>query len=360
MRLSKTKSSKEEEEQEIADFLSSFDDHTGSSKGVSSTAGGDLFFDTNISQGNFNGTSSTTASKRGSSQGVEYRRGLEEGTTPDWLQDFEAPNAQGTPRDHASRTMRGVRNGINDGEVPGAEPEILDEDFVSVGYKSRTGGEHTWGGEKHADDYRSGTGAAEARATGADAATTASMKPGRALPGSSGAEKSASSSERDQDRQRLDWPRAMDMLGLTVSDGQKRKQQHSRAAAGLLPVTGLPTMPPPPPRKGLFPDFVEIRDPRLVSQWPKSSGSMPSGGSVVGGTPTEGTPVSGAHGEAGVAGTRQQPSPLPAPLRTVEMYLRPDVTWTSVSDVYMAVMLSRGLVVREETEKTVSARGREM
>ena len=149
------------------------------------------------------------------------------------------------------------------------------------------------------------------------------------------------------------------MLGMVEGE----KEAGPNASAVGVPVSELPSMPPPATRQERFPDFVEIRDARRVSQFPKpdnalaaraatifGSSSSDGGGSGGGGGGGDGGAEGGGDGGKGATGQKHV---LPPPLRTVEVYLRPDVTWETVSDVYMAVMLSRGLVVREQTEKMV-------
>lgn len=357
--------SREEEEREMADFLSSIeDDITRSESGpsqenVTLSMGGDLFFGptSSLSPAKYDMKPYATAS---SSRALGRGRGPE--TAPDWLQDFQAleVGASARSRAAASSTTSGENNGRREyGEVPGAEPEILDEDFLPLQSGRAIAGRKSsaLAGKHAARDSTPARRDPKGWIPNDDSRVAAPMRPGgyprknigTAIPSSAGG---------SQDKQeRLDWPGTMDMLGVPESEASAgsdgRPAEGSGHATGLRKA-GSTTAPAPAPLQGgeASPDFVEVRDPRLVSQWPKPSAPASVGGAGAGaGAGTGGT--TGVAGQGAPAGSAGKHAGLPPPLRTVEMYLRPDVTWESVSDVYMAVMLSRGLVVREQTEKMV-------
>ena len=228
-------------------------------------------------------------------------------------------------------------------EVLGLEPEILDEgdgDIYREGIsRSPTPVRSNSASSRIGPGTRSGSSGTQAGLGNGERLT-------RAAKGVSVAEK------REQP---LDWPGTLDMLGIR-DPGNTTPAKNFRATASL-PNSELPSMPPPSPRdEKTFPDFVEVRDTRLVSQFPKPKNILVSKVASAQDSNDGGT-GEGAGDDAKESKARE-PRPqvvlLPAPLRTVEVYLRPDVTWEAVSDVYMAVMLSRGLVVRHETAKSVS------
>lgn len=363
-----------QESQDIADFLSTIDSLTaaggsGGSSGVGVEGGGDLIFGpTSSSSSRMGGGGNTEAS------GLAYNEGygVEGEETPGWLKDLQAlemREGQATAATTATATPAkgiGYARRAEEHEILGVEPEILDREFFpnrdqhhnnnSNNRSQSIGGAIAGGerGEMHPGRAATATGWAHGTAEIAQSQVTTDRASATAL---------ASKGEEEREQQRLDWPGTLDMLGLTEADGQPLPTSNAAAASVApsaritagLPVSSLPAMPPPPPREASFPDFVEVKDPRHVSQWPKpSAASGVHAGGGGGGGSAGGSGEGGGGRAVGSEGAKQQQhQALPAPLRTVEVYLRPDVTWESVSDVYMAVMLSRGLVVRQQTEKMV-------
>lgn len=346
---------KSRDEQDIADFLSSIDEITnsgststaaaaaaGAGSGISyrggSSPGGDLFFGP---------TSPSTQATAGSTRGILL--GSDEAAADpvpaDWLKDFEAVQLGrdgssahlGEPAraDNGQAQQPKYANGTEE-EILGLEPEILDDGGNDENSSSNKGSANISGSGMSRGEIRdvvgSRIGPSNAAGGNETAAVAAVQEP-------------------------LDWPGTLDMLGIA-----EEQNAGTAAAAVGVPVSELPSMPPPAAREETFLDFVEIRDPRHVSQFPRPDNALAAktaaagaagdggGGGDVG---AQGDGDRGGQGTA--AGHRRAP---PAPLRTVEVYLRPDVTWESASDVYMAVMLSRGLVVRQQTEKMVSPGGR--
>lgn len=410
---SRAKTESTDEEQEMADFLSSLDELTTSSNTNTSSSsangaaggfrgsggggggsgsnnspgfGADLFFGSST-----RGTRADDGFGAGSIGGTDSKvnTGRVAQEPPEWMKGFQALEIPGEDERKRAGPARQDYDDSNDGPAPyalaeqhevlGVEPEILDgEDYhTEVGNvmptpdatavlsrksgtddqnpSSRREVRHSHVGDPTADSSRP---TASADRTDYWPPRDSNTTPHPRYPiGLNNAQQRrpqpAVGAAGEATEERLDWPGTLDILGLAESDGQPQQRQQQRdksessdVAAELRVSEGLPAMPPPPPRPETFPDFVEVRDPRLVAQWPKPSASgvskTPGGGRAGGGWPTDGG-----------AGDKQQQA-WPAPLRTVEMYLRPDVTWESVSNVYMAVMLSRGLVVREQTENLVS------
>lgn len=345
----------DEEEREMADFLSSLDDNRirmdkgGLRESDSSGVGGDLFFGPRLSSvSKMNPPpvgSRNKALKEGAYRGALHGRDM----TPDWLEDFQALDVRDfrVKRKPAEKFVD--NNGLTaHGEVPGAEPEILDGEFFPNNNDATKAGRSP-SGEEHTSDHSRTAAAGSRRGWPFSASASGNTRRNsEAMHGDESTATSLSKHSEREDQQRLDWPETMDMLGLVESDGHPQK---SRATSNLA-MKEFPTMPPPPPREQSFPDFIEVRDLRSVSQWPKPSSSAGTGGGDSGDAANEGI---SKFGQGKLGGARHQ-APLPSPLRTVEVYLRPDVTWESVSDVYMAVMLSRGLLVREQTEKMVSTK----
>ncbi|CAM9571206.1 unnamed protein product [Choristocarpus tenellus] len=210
-------------------------------------------------------------------------------------------------------------------EVPGVEPEIIEDDFEREMEKLELGKEtdasplNALAGLKVASKVTgTGTEVQVIKSRYENATESAGVRNDHEK---GGGKESASTTDLGAAEEHLDWPETLDSLGLGEAD-----------TSLVLPMQQTEE----------FPDFVEVRDPSHISQWPKftSPVKIRQGG------------IRGGGGGGGVGATRVQ---LPAPLRTVEVFLRPDVTWESVSDVYLAVVLSRGLVVREQTEKQVIA-----
>lgn len=373
---------KSKDEQDIADFLSSIDEITSSASGAAASGGVDgsgVSFRGGSSPGGdllFGPTSSSEQATAGSKSGLllgSEDQGYGDPLPSDWLNELEglqlgeadssAPQREPTAvvvneqqqhqHQHQHQHQRAEHG---ETEILGQEPEILDDGgFVlsnnsgsstAAGGRLMSGGHMTWG-----NSSSSSTSASRALGERGGAAAGGGIGP------SSAAEKDAAAAAAANEQ--LDWPGTLDMLGM--AEGEK---ETGPTASGVgVPVSELPSMPPPATRQETFPDFVEIRDARHVSQFPKpdnafaaraatilGSGSSNSDGSGGGGDGDGGAGGAGGDGGKGGRGQRQV---LPPPLRTVEVYLRPDVTWESVSDVYMAVMLSRGLVVREQTDKMV-------
>lgn len=438
------------EDEELADFLSSIDQLTAavptqqpfaaisggrpSSSNKSPTYGADLFF----------GSGSTFPGKKGSSsspkRATATRPGIDSKQEPqqrqaDWLKDFRslegdqalaAPASAQNPAKIQSTTadagtagagIEAFRNGREQQEVLGQEPEILDgdlyvddnpaefDDNVFAPAATTNWSQSTY----NATTANLPVGAAAAVETRQNHVPTGAGSgrlsppqlglPGRASAGQTlewppqnsdtplqagtpqsaivGALSAAGPKIGKHENERLDWPGTLDMLGLEESDGRPPSDARSilnsggqgggkAPSAGKTLAADLPlseTAEPPsavkPPaaagKADSYPDFVELRDSRSVSQWPKP-GPPGSSSSAAGGGAGTGSGGQGV-GAAGIGKQQQQQQReevLPAPLRTVEVYLRPDVTWDAVSDVYMAVMLSRGLIVREQTDKMVS------
>ncbi|CAM9598951.1 unnamed protein product [Ectocarpus fasciculatus] len=377
------------EEQDIADFMSSIDDATsgGSTSvlrgGSSAGDGGDIFLGSLSPPALQQATSTSAAGELGADDG----KAIAEAFPADWLNDFEglglgvegktgssaAPAAASQPtqsspqgqqpqqlqqrqqqrdkddqQEHRDATIQSIETE----EILGAEPEILDN--VDGGYGSgaaaagmlmSAGGRMvSWAANTPASLVDAATGAFRG-----DAHHAVSRNAGDDLGNGSAAAASAA------DELPLDWQGTLDMVGMAEAETDATKGTSALAAA---PVSELPSLPPPAAREGSFPDFVEIRDPRNVSQFPKPDNALvaKAAGGAGGGGDGQAGQGAGDSGEHAAAGQEHgQRQVLPAPLRTVEVYLRPDVTWESVSDVYMAVMLSRGLVVRHQTEKMVTA-----
>ncbi|CAM9116457.1 unnamed protein product [Scytosiphon promiscuus] len=300
--------SQSNEEQDINDFLSSIDEMTSAApagtsvnlRGRSSPGAGDVFLS----------SSSPPARQQamGGSAAGELVLGPDEGSAiadafpEDWLNGMEGMEIGAGVDSSASQEPQS--SPARNGEILGEEPEILDD--LDGGYDSGTaaagmlmsagGRMASWAASTPASLVGAATAAfrGDTPRAAESSAKDGPMQSSSAAPGPSAA-----------DEPPLDWPGTLDMLGMaeTESGGD--------SAAGEAPASELPSMAPPAARKESFPDFVEIRDPRNVSQFPKPDNAF--------------------------------------------VYLRPDVTWESVSDVYMAVMLSRGLVVRQQTEKMVTA-----
>lgn len=381
------------DEQDIADFLSSIENdiagaeaaggaRAAASEGISLRGGGnspgaDLLFGP--------ASPSTQGAEYGSDRALLLGDSSEgnEAAPADWFRDLESLQMSSTAQRGDSSAPLGVgwqaasrddggqpqqrqqtkqqrqrrlkeEEEKEEGEVLGAEPEILDvagydDDDHHAESSSNSSYPH---GSRHMLEQHGPSSRQDARRSSAaianidpfagdrEARTGATESPTTGI--NEGATAAVGADEP------LDWPGTLDMLGM-AADGKKAGSSSSTAPA--VPASELPSMAPPAAREESFPDFVEIRDPRRVSQFPKPDNVLAAkaagrqGSGDAGGGPGE------EGGKGAAAGQRQV---LPAPLRTVEVYLRPDVTWESVSDVYMAVMLSRGLVVRQQTEKSVS------
>lgn len=375
------------EEQDIEEFLSQIDDMTSAAAGGSgevnlrggSTSGGaDLFL----------GSSSPPTQQQvmvGDTDELVFRpdegRAIADAFPSDWLSDLEllgletshssaTPPEQPTPapalaladstQQQEEKQHRVVAEyGTENEEILGTEPEILDEETAYDSGAAAAGMLMSAGGRMAS--WATGTPAsfvgAAAAALRGDTRRTASGSTvddgGGGGSGSGSAEPSSATTTTPPaaGEPPLDWPVTLDMLGMAEAEAQPERTTATAAA----PVSDLPNMPPPAGREDPFPDFVEISDPLSVSQFPKpgnalSGGSSSGGGDEHAGEGERDSSRTGAMGQEREQGQRQV---LRAPLRTVEVYLRPDVTWESVSDAYMAVMLSRGLVVRQQTEKTV-------
>lgn len=379
------------EEQDIADFMSSIDDTSsgGSTSvlrgGSSAGSGGDIFLGSLSPPALQQATSTSAAGELGADDG----KAIAEAFPADWLNDFEglglgvegktgssaAPAAASQPTQSSSQGQQPPQlqqrqqqrdkddqqqhrdatiQSIETEEILGAEPEILDN--VDGGYGSgaaaagmlmSAGGRMvSWAANTPASLVDAATGAFRG-----DAHHAVSRNAGDDLGNGSAAAASAA------DELPLDWQGTLDMVGMAEAETDATKGTSALAAA---PVSELPSLPPPAAREGSFPDFVEIRDPRNVSQFPKPDNALvakAAGGAGGGGDGQAGQGAGDSDEHAAAGQEHGQRQVLPAPLRTVEVYLRPDVTWESVSDVYMAVMLSRGLVVRHQTEKMVRRLG---
>lgn len=447
-----------EEDQDLADFLSSIDQLTAavptqqpiaasrggrpSSSNRSPTYGADLFFGSGSTFPGRKGGNSSPKRANATRSGIDSKQELQQ--QADWLKDFQslegdqvlaAPATAQNPAKIQNTAMvtegraaadagtagdetEAFRHGQEQQEVLGQEPEILDGDLYvhddpdefddNVFTPAATT-------KRSQSTYNTTTATVPVRAaavvktsqnhvpTGAGSGGLSPPQlglPGRASAGQTlqwpppnsdtplqaeppksatvGTLPAAGPRIGTHENGRLDWPGTLDMLGLEESDGRPpsnarfilnsvgpggaKAPPSGKTLAADLPLSEAARSPsavaPPAPvgKADSYPDFVELRDSRSVSQWPKpgppgSSSSAGGGGAGTG---------AGRQG-LGAAGTgkqqqqqQQREEVLPAPLRTVEVYLRPDVTWDAVSDVYMAVMLSRGLIVREQTDKMVS------
>lgn len=374
---------KSKEEQDIADFLSSIDDMTSAGTG----SGGEV----NLHGGGSSGggrdvfLGSTTPPSQQQQQDIDGDAGelsaIADAFPADWLEGMEGlglvgdqggssaqqptpqqqPPPPPSPQDDQQQgdqpPQPAEEHGSNrEPEILGEEPEILDD--VEGSYDSGAAA----AGMLMSAGGRVASWATRTPASLVGAATAALRGDARHTAGPSTAATTAArtSATEVEHEPPLDWPGALDMLGMTEAEAEN----DGSSAAATAPASELSSMPAPAAREETFPDFVEIRDPRNVSQFPKPDNALVA--KVAAGA-RSGAAGNGQAGEAegdgsggAVAGqgTGKEQGPgqrhvLPAPLRTVEVYLRPDVTWESVSDVYMAVMLSRGLVVRQQTEKTV-------
>lgn len=418
------KSTKSKEEQDMADFLSSFDqltadksysrisggdggDSNSNSNSNSPSFGTDFFFDlsstfTGKTHGNHAG--GRAAATAHSANVVSTGKLREE---PDWLKEFQAldvngkgdgapPAASPSPKTTMRHATAGAGAQLQQEEILGLEPEILDEDLYTevtddgYGHNSisrphaatshlspssdptrsltsiRTFDTNIGGGD---GGNGSGSGNPSGRTdwppTNSDTPlqtatpnTSLVVAPAEALWATGAAEA------------QLDWPGTLDTLGLAEPEGRPQPNPNQGPGPSSRVVPGLPvsraagsltTIPPLPAKADTFPDFIDVRDPKHVSQWPKLGAPGSANDRGAGGAgdevPADGgstaPPSRGGGVTKGPGGAGKQQG-LPVPLRTVEVYLRPDVTWESVSDVYMAVMLSRGLIVREQTDKMVS------
>lgn len=366
------------DEQDIAEFLSSIDEITSHAagghksdgdgtgvglRGAGSPGGIDLFF----------GPGSSTQADGGPDRSLllEPEEGVAEAMPDDWLKDLETlqmgrdkydssaeirtSSGPGTHDDHPrleaqqqqEEQQHQYSNETPEGrEILGMEPEILDGE-----YGDSYGDGHMIGSFQH--NRPTGKKSTSSGTEGVPGSKRIGSEGGlgrKAGSTSAAMDKSATENMEEQ----LDWPGTLDMLGMAdPRDG--RPTEPSLVTPGM-PTSELPSMPPPNTREEKsYPDFVEVRDPRLVSQFPKPNNTLAAKVASARSAGDSGT--STGIGEDGKVMPSQQQGHqvvLPAPLRTVEVYLRPDVTWESVSGAYMAVMLSRGLLVRHETEKSVS------
>lgn len=378
------------EEQDIADFMSSIEDTTTSGGGSATSVlrggssagdGGDIFLGSLSPPAVQQVTGTSAAGELGADDG----KAIADAFPADWLNDFEGlgPGVQdkagssAEPRAAVSQTIHSspqgqqpqqqqqqqpdkvdqqqhrdaTRQNNETEEVLGAEPEILDN--VDGGYGSGAAA----AGILMSAGGRVVSWAANTPASLVDAATgvfrgdghpAASRNAGDDLGNGSAAAASTA------DELPLDWQGTLDMVGMAEAETDTK----GASALAAAPVSELPSLPPPAAREGSFPDFVEIRDPRNVSQFPKPDNALVAKAATGGGGDGQAGQGAGDGGEHAAGGQEHgQRQVLSAPLRTVEVYLRPDVTWDSVSDVYMGVMLSRGLVVRHQTEKMVRLLG---
>lgn len=359
------------DEQDIADFLSSIDEITSSVSGAAAAGadGSGVSFRGGSSPGGdllFGPTSSSEQAAAGSKSALllgSDDQGYGDPLPSDWLNELEGlqlgeadfsapkgePTAAGDNRQQQQQQHEYQRVEHGEVEILGQEPEILDDDGVVL---SNNRGSSTAGGRLMSGGHVawSNSGSSASRGLGEHGGAS----DGVGIGPSSAAEKDTAATAANE---QLDWPGTLDMLGMAEGE----KEAGPNASAVGVPVSELPIMPPPAARQDTFPDFVEIRDARHVSQFPKPDNALAARAATIMGSGSSndgdgdggaggGEGGGGGDGGKGVTGQRQV---LPPPLRTVEVYLRPDVTWESVSDVYMAVMLSRGLVVREQTEKMV-------
>lgn len=380
------------DEQDIEEFLSQIDDMTsaaaadGSSgevnlRGGNTAGGADLFL----------GSLSppTQQRKMGGDAGElvlrpDEGRAIADAFPADWLSDLEGlgleksrspatptPEEQQAPapanavqqrqQQQDQQHHRAATEHITENEeVLGTEPEILDEETAYDSGAAAAGMLMSAGGRMAS--WASSTpaafvGAAAAALRGDTLQATGISAADGGGGGSAEPPSATTTATPAADEPPLDWPVTLDMLGMADAEAQPDRTPPTTVVA---PVSELPSMAPPADRENCFPDFVEIRDPLHVSQFPKPGKTLAVVGSNGGGdghTVAAGEDCSRvvAVGQGRGQGQRQV---LREPLRTVEVYLRPDVTWESVSDAYMAVMLSRGLVVRQQTEKTVRLPGR--
>lgn len=353
------------EEQEIADFLSSIDQITTS--GTDGLVGFRSFGGGNSPGAHllFGPTSPSTHATAGSSENALPPESDE--SIPDWLKDLRAlemkedgsstpaerhHNVQQQQQQQQTQARKAQAQPADDKsrEILGMEPEILDAG-------DDDGDKNIFSGTLASDN--STLLIVNHVASSADhVASSAAASAGRASDGgvaSSQQELPSGTVVALPTEEPLDWPGTLDMLGMAESQDEKPPIE-SDSNVGVR-VSGLPTMPPPASREETFPDFVEVTDPRYVSQFPKPDNAISvhakkSGGNDGGGDGYAGDDA-GPSGVKSRAPSRRRKQMLPAPLRTVEVYLRPDVTWESVSDAYMAVMLSRGLIIREQTDNMV-------
>eukprot|EP00903_Cladosiphon_okamuranus_P021842 g20083.t1 len=388
---------KSKEEQDIADFLSSIDDMTSVTSGgevnlhggrSSGSGGGDVFL------GSITPPTQQQQQQQDMNGDASDLSAIADAFPADWLQGMEGleivggPSDLSAPRQQAEQpqqppptppphdAQRNQQQGDpqqprpaveehssdREPEILGEEPEILDD--VEGGYDSGAAA----AGRLMSASERVASWATSTPASLVGVATAAFRGDARNTAGFPSATTAADAATRaGAEEPPLDWPGTLDMLGMTEAQAEYNGNPTAAAAAAAVPASELPSMPSPAAREQTFPDFVEIRDPRNVSQFPKPDNALVAKvaagwrnggdgqawdeeGDGSGGGTVAGQGVGKEQGQG--QGQRQV---LPAPLRTVEVYLRPDVTWESVSDVYMAVMLSRGLVVRQQTEKTVTA-----
>lgn len=348
------------EEQEIADFLSSIDQITTS--GTDGLVGFRSFGGGNSPGAHllFGPTSPSMHATAGSSKNALPPESDE--SIPDWLKDLRAlemkedgssapaerhhnvQQQQQTQTQTQTQTGKAQAQPADDKsrEILGMEPEILDA-----------------GDDDGDQNIFSGTLASDnSMLVNQHVASSAAASAGRASDGgvaSSQQEMPSGTVAALPTEEPLDWRGTLDMLGMAESQAEKPAIE-SDSNVGVR-VSGLPTMPPPASREETFPDFVEVRDPRYVSQFPKPDNALSVHARKAGGNDGGGDGYAGDDaGPSGVKSrvpSRGRKHMLPAPLRTVEVYLRPDVTWESVSDAYMAVMLSRGLIIREQTDNMV-------
>lgn len=373
------------DEQDIAEFLSSIDEITSHAagghksdgdgtgvglRGAGSPGGIDLFF----------GPGSSTQADGGHDRSIllEPEEGVAEAMPDDWLKDLETLQMGRDKYDSSAKMGTSSGPGTHDEfqqqhqhqhlqeekqhqyshetsekrEILGMEPEILDGE-----YGDSYGDCDMIGSFQH--NRPTGIKSASSGTEGVPGSKSVGSEGGLgSKAGSTSAAMDKSSTENMEEE--LDWPGTLDMLGMAdPRDG--RPTEGSLVTAGM-PISEFPSMPPPNTREGKsYPDFVEVRDPRLVSQFPKPNNTFVA--KVASARSADDNGTSTGIGEDGKVMPSQQQGHqvvLPAPLRTVEVYLRPDITWESVSGAYMAVMLSRGLLVRHETEKSVSCLLRSM
>ncbi|CAM9417280.1 unnamed protein product [Ectocarpus sp. 6 AP-2014] len=378
------------EEQDIADFMSSIDDTASGGSTITSVLrggrssagnGGDIFLGSLSPPALQQVTGTSAAGELAADDG----KAIADAFPADWLNDFEGlgPGVQGKTgssaapataagqpihssppgqqpqqqqqhqqdEDDQQQQLDAMIQNNKTGEVLGEEPEILDN--VDEGYGSGAAA----AGMLMSAGGRMVSWAANTPASLVDAATgafrgDAHHAVSRNARGDLG-NGSAAAASTDADELPLDWQGTLDMVGMAEAETDTK----GTSALAVAPVSELPSLPPPVAREGGFPDFVEIRDPRNVSQFPKPDNALVAKAAAGGGGDGQAGQGAGDSGEHAAAAGQEhgQRHVLPAPLRTVEVYLRPDVTWESVSDVYMGVMLSRGLVVRHQTEKMVTA-----
>lgn len=390
-------------EQDIADFLSSIDEITSNTSGTigssaagvtgatadatgasflrgGSSASGDLFFGPTPPSRQESGGNSNSLLLGGVSDGD---MGNADPAPAEWFKDLQSlqagrdepaaetllglPTADDNDRNQKlerTQPRSEMHEHVRDAEVLGMEPEIIDDlgyafdgTNLSMGMDNRTGGTEILGWRKQGAASTDSTAwvSLGSRRNANDDPPTYPRGDGREdvmKPSHVGGDATRTTAD-----ELLDWPGTLDMLGMADADNSGSLPATSTTTG--VPVSEFPTMPAPAARKEKFADFVEIRDPRNVSQFPKPDNAFAAkAGSSSGGdrggeddkAVGEGRRATTGELDQAAAGQRQV---QPTPVRTVEVYLRPDVTWESVSDVYMAVMLSGGLVVRRQTEKTV-------